>query len=278
MRRQKKAFIYFFYISATTIVVIWLIPFFITTFTSLKTMDELMSTPTAWAPPTDVTLRNFQIAWQDSKMSQYLTNTFIITLPAALGALLVSSLSGFALAFYEFRFSKVILMIFIGGMLIPFQMLLIPVFRFSNQVGLYDTFQGVILFHVAFQLGFCTFFLRNFMKTIPSSLYESARIDGARDFTIYRKIALPLTVPALAALGILQFTWIWNDYLWSLVLLQSDRLKPVTLGLVVLRGQWIASWNIIAAGSLIAAVIPLIVFLLFQRYFIEGLTIGAVKG
>lgn len=116
------------------------------------------------------------------------------------------------------------------------------------------------------------------MKSIPVSLYESARIDGAKDFTVYRKIALPLSVPAVAALGILEFTWIWNDYLWSLILLQSDRLKTITVGLVSLQGQYVSSWNLIAAASLITAAVPLAVFLIFQRYFIEGLTVGAVKG
>jgi len=169
-------------------------------------------------------------------------------------------------------------MIFVGGMLIPFQMLLIPVYRFSVNTGLYDTYLGVILFHIAFQTGFCTFFLRNFMLTIPKSLFEAAKIDGAGDFMIYRKIIMPLVVPALAALGILEFTWIWNDYLWSLVLIQSDRIKPVTLGLANLQGQWITSWNIIAAASILAALVPILVFLVFQRYFIEGLTMGSVKG
>ena len=169
-------------------------------------------------------------------------------------------------------------MIFVGGMLIPFQMLLIPVYRFSVDVGIYDRFIGIILFHVAFQMGFCTFFIRNFMMTIPKDIFEAARIDGANHFTIYRSIILPLVVPALSALGILEFTWIWNDYLWALILLQSDAKKPITLGLANIQGEWISSWNIVAAASIIAAIIPIIVFLIFQKYFIEGLTMGSVKG
>jgi multiple sugar transport system permease protein len=157
-------------------------------------------------------------------------------------------------------------------------MLLIPVYRFSVVTGLYDTLIGVILFHIAFQLGFCTFFLRNFMATIPSSLFDAARIDGAGAFKIYSKIIMPLVKPAVAALSILEFTWIWNDYLWSLILLQSDAKKTVTIGLTTLQGQWISSWNIIAAGALLAATVPVIVFLVFQRYFIQGLTLGSIKG
>jgi carbohydrate ABC transporter membrane protein 2, CUT1 family (TC 3.A.1.1.-) len=115
------------------------------------------------------------------------------------------------------------------------------------------------------------------MVTIPTSIFEAARIDGANAFRIYSKIIMPLVKPAIAALSILEFTWIWNDYLWSLILIQSDSKKTVTLGLTSLQGQWISSWNVIAAGALLAAVVPIIVFLLFQRYFIEGLTMGSVK-
>lgn len=270
--------ILFFYISSSIIVCLWLIPFFIASFTAMKSMDELMSSRYWWLPPQNVQLDNFSQAWNKGNMKTYFVNTFIVTIPSVFGALLLSTLSAFALSYYSFRLSKTILLLFVSGMLIPFQMLLIPVFKFSEFIGVYNTFQGVILFHIAFQLGFCTFFLRNFMKSIPFSLYESARIDGAKDFLIYRKITLPLTLPAIAALGILEFTWIWNDFLWSLILLQSDNLKTISLGLVNLRGQYISSWNLIAAASLITASVPLIVFLIFQRYFIEGLTVGAVKG
>lgn len=267
-----------FYSFATLLIIIWLIPFIAVFFTSFKTMDTLMSTHN-WLFPSKVwDFENFTIAWEDGNMRQYFLNTFIITIPSVLGALFISSLSAFALSKYEFRLSKPILLIFIGGMLIPFQMLLIPVYRFSIKIGIYNSFIGLILFHIAFQTGFCTFFLRNFMKTIPQSIFDAATVDGAGHFMIYRKIVLPLILPALAALGILEFTWIWNDYLWSLILIQSDKYKPVTLGLTAMQGEWITQWNIIAAGSILAAIVPLIVFLLFQKYFIEGLTAGSIKG
>lgn len=278
MKKRKLSVKLIFYILSIFIVIVWLVPFFITTFTSLKSMDEIMSSTSWWKPPEQLVWDNFLNSWEQGNMKTYFRNTFIITVPSVVGTLFVSSLGAFALSFYKFRMSKIVLIIFVAGMLIPFQMLLIPVYKFSQQTGLYDTFQGVILFHIAFQLGFCTFFLRNFMIDIPKSIFESAKIDGANDFTLYRKIALPLSLPAMAALGILEFTWIWNDYLWGLILLQSDNLKPVTLGLVNLQGQWVTSWNIISAASLIAAIVPLVVFLIFQRYFIDGLTVGAVKG
>ncbi len=260
------------------IVASWLLPLVIALFTSFKSMDEIMSDLVMWRPPNIWRWENFSEVWSTVGMSRYVLNTFVITIPSVVGSLLVSSLSAFALAFYRFRANRAILVLFVAGMLIPFQMLMIPVFRFSDAIGVRDSFAGVIIFHIAFQLGFCTFFLRNFMKTIPFSLIEAPRIDGAGEFLIYRKIVLPLSVSSFAALGVLEFTWIWNDLLWSLVLLQSDSLKPVTLGLANMQGEFVQYYNMTAAGSIIAAIAPLGVFLLFQRFFIEGLTVGAEKG
>jgi multiple sugar transport system permease protein len=267
-----------FYVLSTVLVVVWLIPLFIAVFTSLKSMDEIMSSKVMWALPRVWVFENFAKVWAQVGMSRYVLNTLVITIPSVAGTLLVSSLGAFALAFFRFRLNRTILIVFVAGMLIPFQMLMIPVFRFSDSLRIINTFPGVILFHVAFQLGFCTFFLRNFMKQIPYSLLEAPRIDGASDLRIFLTIILPLCISSMAALAVLEFTWIWNDLLWALVLLQSDVLKPVTLGLANMQGEFISNYNYTAAGSLIAASVPLIFFLVFQRYFIEGLTVGAVKG
>ncbi len=278
LTRQQRRVIrtVLFYATALLVTAVWLVPFVIAVFTSLKTFSDIMAGLSMWRPPTAPTIQNFFEVWETG-MAMFFRNTTIITVPSVIGALGMGSLGAYALAFHRFRGARVVLMVFIAGMLIPFQMLLIPVFRFSNLVGLYDTWQGLILFHIAFQTGFCTFFLRGFMKTMPVSILQSARIDGARELLIYRRLVLPLTKPALAALAILQFTWIWNDYLWGLVLLQSDNLKPITLGLVGLQGQFVSSYNLIAAGAIIAASLPIAVFLAFQRHFIHGLTLGAVK-
>ena len=162
--------------------------------------------------------------------------------------------------------------------MLPFQVLMLPVFRLTDALGLYDTYWGIIAFHTAFQLGFCTFLLRNYMRTIPGEILEAARIDGCAEFRIWWQIVVPLTVPALAALATLEFTWIFNDYLWAIVLLRTDALKPVTAGLAVLQGQYITDWTVIVAGALMATVPTVIVFIFLQRYFIEGLTLGATKG
>lgn len=276
--RHIKIKTVFFYVFGTLLVALWLFPIAIAVFTAFKSMDEIMGNPYMWKIPERWVFSNFVYAWHNAGMRRYVLNTFVITVPSLVGTLFVSSLGAFALAFYKFKLNRTVLIIFISGMLIPFQMLLIPVYRFSDRAGLINTMHGIILFHVAFQLGFCTFFLRNFMKQIPFSLIEVSRIDGTSDFTIYWRIILPLCVSSFAALSVLEFTWIWNDLLWALILLQSDKLKPVTLGLANMQGQYVTNYNMIAAGSIIAAAVPLAVFLLFQRYFIDGMTVGAVKG
>jgi multiple sugar transport system permease protein len=161
--------------------------------------------------------------------------------------------------------------------MLPFQILLLPVFLLSNELKIYNTYWSVIMIHIAFQLGFCTFVLRNFMKTLPGDIMDAARIDGASEWGIYWRIVMPLTVPAIAAISTLEFTWIFNDYLWSIILLQDDSLKPVTAGLSTLQGQFITNWPLIVAGALIATIPTLIIFLFLQRYFIGGLTLGSGK-
>jgi len=137
--------------------------------------------------------------------------------------------------------------------------------------------RGLIIFHIAFQTGFCIFLLRNFIKELPFKLVEAARADGATEWTIFTKIVIYLITTALAALAVLEFTFIWNDYFWALILSQSDNIKLLTLGLETLRGQFTTSWNIISAGSLVAALPPVIMFFIIQKQFIQGLTFGAVK-
>ena len=161
--------------------------------------------------------------------------------------------------------------------MLPFQLLMLPVFQLSNVLKIYDTYFGLIMIHMAFQLGFCTFFLRNFMMSVPPHLADAARIDGCNEFGIYFRIYLPLSLPAMAAVGTLEFTWIFNDYLWALVLLKNNALKPVTTGLATLQGEYFTSWNVLVAGSLLAAIPTVLVFIFLQRYFIEGLTMGSDK-
>ena len=257
-------------------VLIWLLPVFGGILTAFRSMDDL-TTNGFWSLPDNLSGTYFFEAWTTGMLGRYLYNSFIITIPALAGTLFLSSLCGYALASYRFKGNFLIYVTFVGGMLLPFQLLMLPVFQLSNYFKIYDTYLGLIMIHMAFQLGFCTFFLRNFMMTVPPQMAEAARIDGCSEFRIYARIYLPLSLPAMAAVGTLEFTWIFNDYLWALVLLKDNNLKPVTTGLSTLQGQYIASWNVLVAGSLLATIPTVVVFIFLQRYFIEGLTMGSGK-
>jgi len=265
------------YIVIYALTLMWLVPVLTALITALRSNNDIL-THGFWSMPNVLTLQNFAQAWTRGGLTHYLPNSFIITLPSLVGTLFLSSLAGYALSRFNFRFNRLILFIFVAGMMLPFQILLLPVFRLVNAIGLYNTYWALIIFHTAFQLGFCTFVLRNYMRTIPGEILEAARMDGCSEFRIYSQIMMPLTLPALAALATLEFTWIFNDFLWALILIQNDALKPVTTGLAALRGQYVMDWTVIIAGSLIATMPTVLVFLFLQRYFIQGLTLGATKG
>ncbi|MBT3713869.1 MAG: carbohydrate ABC transporter permease, partial [Anaerolineae bacterium] len=255
---------------------LWLVPVITGLITSLRTYDEILINGfISW--PETITFENFKTAWDRGGLSRYLPNSFIITLPSIVLTMFLSSLAAYALARFKFPANRVIFFTFVGGMMLPFQVLLLPVFKLTDFLGLYDTYWGLIFFHTAFQLGFCTFMLRNYMRTVPGEIIEAARIDGCSEIGIWWKIMLPLTLPAIAAIATLEFTWIFNDYLWAIVLTSNDALKPVTAGLATLQGQFITDWPVIVAGALIGTLPTLLVFLFLQRYFIEGLTLGSSK-
>ena len=257
---------------------IWLLPLIAVMLTSIRTYDDILAGNYWGWPEESGAIENYSKIFADGRMARYFLNSLVITLPTVFGTLLLSSMAGFSLAMHKFKLNILLFCMFIAGNFVPFQILMIPVRMLTIDLGIYNTYYGLIIFHIAFQTGFCTFFLRNFIKELPFELIEAARADGATEWMIYRKIILPLIVPALAALGVLEFTFIWNDYFWALILSQGDSVKPITVGLDNLRGQWVASYNLIAAGSVIAALPPVVMFFLMQKHFINGLTFGAVKG
>ncbi len=264
------------YAALVMVTILWLVPVFSALITAFRTNDDILLNG-FWSLPRQLGLASFKDAWDRGGLSRYLPNSFIITLPALILTLFLSSLSAYALARFRFRGNRLIFFLYVGGMMLPFQVLMLPVFRLTDALGLYDTYWGLIAFHTAFQLGFCTFLLRNYMRTVPGEILEAARIDGCGEFRAWWQIMMPLTLPAIAAVATLEFTWIFNDYLWAIVLLRSDKLKPVTAGLAALQGQYVMDWTVITAGALLASVPTVLVFIFLQRYFIEGLTLGATK-
>ncbi len=166
----------------------------------------------------------------------------------------------------------------LAGMFFPPQVILVPLFRLFNGIGLIDTLWPVIIVHSALGLPICVLMMRNFFATVPNALREAAIMEGASEWQVLTRVVLPLSLPALAVLATLQFTWIWNDFLWPLIFTQSDDKRTIMIGIVNLKGQYSVAWGVQGALSLVASLPTLLVFLFFQRFFIKGMTMGAVKG
>ncbi|MFI9010536.1 carbohydrate ABC transporter permease [Actinosynnema sp. NPDC053489] len=256
-------------------------------YASLRTYDDT-SRNGYFSVAESLTLDNFAAAWTRADLPHYYLNTLVVTVPALVLVLLLSSMVAYGVSRYAFRFNLVLLMLFTAGNLLPQQVIVTPLYRLylltpvpswlSDSGVLLDSRLGLVLIHVAFQSGFCVFVLSNYMKAIPRELGEAARVDGAGVFRQYWQVVLPLCRPALAALATLEFTWIYNDFLWALVLIQTGDKMPVTSALQNLRGTFFVDNNLVAAGSLLVALPTLVVFFTLQRQFIGGLTLGSTKG
>ena len=221
-------------------------------------------------------------------MWRYFFNSAEVAIPAVIITLFLASMIAFVLSKYESKFSVPLLMLFTAGNLLPPQLLFIPLFRLylkiwvptwiNNNHVLYDTQIGLILVHVAIQVGFATFVLTNFLRTIPKEISESALVDGANVWNHFFRIILPLLRPALASLGVLMTTWIYNDFFWSIVLLKTGNKRPITAALSNLQGEFNTDYDLLAAGAVLAFIPTLLVFFALRKHFVGGLTLGATKG
>lgn len=255
---------------------IWLFPLLGVALTSLRPASDLAQ-GNYFGMPSGIAWENYVYIFTQTPMGQYMLNSLWVTVPTVIGAVGLSLMTGFALAVYGFRGNILVFFMFVAGNFVPFQILMVPVRDMTLQLGMYDTWYGLALFHIAFQTGFCTLFMRNFIKALPYELIEAARVEGVSEWRIFAFIVLPLMRPAIAALSVLVFTFIWNDFFWATVLTQGVDSQPITAGLSSLNGQWIAQWHLVSAGSILAALPPVLMFFLMQRHFIAGLTLGAVK-
>lgn len=275
------------YAFLTLSALLWLVPIAGAIFASFRPFIETVHDGFfSW--PRSLTLDNYTSAWNQGDILRKYWNTALILAPALFFTLFFSSMVAFVASRYTWRFNIALLSLFTAGNLLPQQIIIQPLFQFYNRVELplflsnsgklNGSTWGIILIHVAFQSGFCTFVLSNYMKLLPKSLNEAARVDGAGVWKQYWQIILPLTLPALAALATLEFTWIYNDFFWAVVLEQTGADRPITSSLANLGGEFLKDDNLIAAASMYVALPTLIVYFALQRYFIAGLTIGADKG
>ncbi len=272
-----------------TMAVAWLIPLLGAVLSAFRNEQELRDNGVI-SIPRALTLQNFRDAYDRGDMGHKFFNTFFILIPALFLILLFSSLVGFACTRFSGRFNVAFLVIFTAGNLMPQQVIFQPVFQIfkripwpdllsdTNTGNLLGTKVGVIFIHVAFQTGFCTFVMSNYMKTLPKELTEAALVDGASVNRQFWGIVLPLCRPALAALGTLEFTWLYNDFFWGSVMLQKGAEKPITSSIAQLSGAFSTQDSLVAAASVIIAIPTITVYFLLQKQFIGGLTLGANKG
>ena len=231
-----------------------------------------------WKIPSELYFGNYVEVLNNPSVGQYFINTLLVTVPATFASIVLGSLAGYVFAKLPFRGSEILFLILVSGMFFPPQVILIPLFRLFNNFGLIDTLWPIFLVHTALGIPICSLLMRNFFSTIPAEVREAAILDGANEWQILTRIAVPLSLSALAVLATLQFTWIWNDFLWPLIFTQSDEKRTIMIGIVNLRGQYTVAWGVQGALSLIASLPTILIFLFFQRYFIKGMTMGAVKG
>lgn len=231
-----------------------------------------------WVLPSRFYFGNFEAILANPAIRQYLLNSLIVTVPGTIASTALGVLAGYVFAKLPFRGSEFVFLALVSGMFFPPQVILVPLFRLFAGWGLVNTLWPVFIINTALGIPICTLLMRNFFATVPTALREAAILEGANEWQILTKVVLPLSLPALAVLATLQFTWIWNDFLWPLIFTQSNSEHTIMVGLVDLKGQYSVAWGAQGAVSIIASLPTLGIFLFFQRFFIKGMAMGAVKG
>ena len=262
------------------VALLWLVPSIGLLITSFRPSADMRASGwwTVLVEPR-FTLANYERVIASEDMGSAFLNSLWITIPSTILPLLIASMAAFALAWVKFPFRDTIFLIIVALLMVPVQIGFIPLvvaFRESG-TGLLTTYGAVWLAHTAFALPFGIFLLRNFFITLPKDLIEAARIDGASNVSIFRTIVLPLSVPAIAAYGIFQFLWVWNDLLMSLIYAQAGSIQPMTVAVTRLLGTYATEWSLLAAAAFLIMIVPLVVFISLQRYFVQGLLAGSVK-
>jgi len=252
----------------------YLIPMYLMIVTGFKAFDEV-SLKTIWQLPSSIAFDNYIEAY--AKLAPYLWNSINMVVPAAIISSILGSVNGFVLARWKFRGADVIFPLILFGMFIPYQSILIPLVEFMRSINMYGGLPGLVLAHVIYGIPITTLTFRNYYATIPKELIEAARIDGADLLKTYFYILLPLSVPSFVVVLIWQFTSAWNDFLFAVVLTNPDAW-PITVALNNMAGSQIIAWNVQMAGSLLAALPTLLVYVFLGRYFLRGLMAGALKG
>lgn len=266
------------YATLTLLAIAWLVPVFSAVMTSVLPLSQIRA---GWwnLSPADLTYRNFVRAWEQG-LSQYVVNSFIITGLAVTLTVATGSLAAYAFARMTFKFQRITYFLLITTMIVPVQIILIPLLPWFRTLGLNggpQEYLGIALVHTAFGAGWAVFMLGAFFGEIPEELLEAARIDGASWLDVFRRIALPLALPGIVSFAIIDFVFVWNDLLLALTLLGREH-QPLTVGLANLQSPHLAQEDLVSAGSIMAILPPLLLFAALNRFYVRGLFAGATKG
>jgi len=269
------------HLSLLIIAVVWLVPAVGLFINSFRPSADIASSGwwTALAPPYEFTFQNYADVLSRQGLDRGFINSLFITIPATIMVLAVASFAAYAFAWMDFRGKNVLFVIVVGLLVVPLQVSLIPILRLFAAADIAGTFLAVWLAHTGFGLPFAVYLLRNYMGGLPREVFESAAIDGAGPATSFFRLALPMSVPVLASLAIFQFLWVWNDLLVALVFIGArPENQPLTVVVANLVNSQGGQWHLLTAAAFIVMALPLVVFFALQRYFVRGITGGAVKG
>jgi raffinose/stachyose/melibiose transport system permease protein len=264
------------WLTLVIVAVVWIAPFVFIVFTSLKANSTVMGS-SAFAPPTSLEWKNFSGAWARGHFSTTVFNSAVITIVKVPLGLFISAMAAYALSRIRLPAGRAIFLLVLFGTMLPFQVMLAPLFTLVNSFGLINTKVGIILPYLAFGVPYQVFILHGFFSEVPKELSEAALVDGASHFTIFRRIFLPISLPVLAALLILDFVATWNEFAMALVILQDNSTWTLPLGLMSFQSQFQSDYGQLNAAIVMTVLPATIVYLIFQRYFVSGLTSGAIK-
>jgi multiple sugar transport system permease protein len=257
--------------------VVMVLPFLYMLSTSFKGQQYVLTTPPQWLPH-PATTSNYSTAWQSEHFARYFLNSLLVASISTAVSLFLSSLMAYGFARFRFPGRELMYKVVLLGLMIPPTMLLIPQFVLAKYLGLLDSPGGLIVFYVGSSLSLNTFLLRGFFESIPHELEQAMELDGANAFTRYWRLILPLSRPALATATIFTFLASWDEFVWALTIINDPAKRTLPIAIALFHGQNATLWGLVFAASLIAIVPVIVVFLVFQRYFVQGLTAGAVKG
>ncbi len=257
--------------------VIMVTPFLYMLSTSFKTQQYVLATPPQWIPR-PATLSNYASAFKSDDFPRYFLNSVLVAVSATVLSLLLSSMMAYAFARFRFPGRELLFRILLLGLMIPAMMLIIPQFILAKYLGLLDSLAGLVIFYVAASLALNTFLLRGFFEAVPVELEQAMEVDGAGSITRYWRLILPLSRPALATATIFTFLASWDEYPWALTIINTPEKRTLPLGIALFQGQNATLWGLVFAASIVAIGPVIVVFVTFQRHFVQGLTSGAIKG